>query len=375
MAIHGVRGEVRSWTILRGFAALAVVLFHFRPHVNGNLGIPILGPVIEHGDLGVDLFFVLSGLVMHTVYGAARRADGFTYRSFMVRRLARVYPVHFVTTVGAIAMFVIGGLAGLSPFDGSTLAWAVPVHLLLLHGLGPIQNAMALNFPSWSISAEMFAYLCFPAFALLYRGSQWRAVTLLSLTVIALLIAAGTDWIQIGAFRVSAEFLVGMGVGRLLHGRTSPISGAALLVAGTALYAACLAWDPFSGWVIIGFAMILAGCFLAEPLLGRGRLVGALTYVGRISFSIYMIHALVMSPGFIGAEKLLGVAPDESPMLLVVTVTGAAMLYHLIEEPCRARIVKAFDRLKPRSELVPTPAPVAAHAHHLRRVGPVVPKL
>lgn len=352
MAIHGVRNEVRSWTILRGFAALAVVLFHFRPHVQGNFDIPILGPMIAHGDLGVDLFFVLSGLVMYSVYGVARRSDGFSYRSFMIRRLARVYPVHLVTTVGAIAMFVVGGLSGFIPIDEATLAWAIPVHLLLLHGLGPIQDAMALNFPSWSISAEMFAYLAFPGFALLYRGSNWRAVTTVSLTMAALLMAADTDWMQFGAFRVSSEFLIGMGVGKLLHGRTSQAGGAALIVAGTTIYAACLSWDPFSGLVIAGFAMILAGCFLAEPLLGHGKLIASLIYLGRISFSIYMVHALVMSPGFIAAEKLLGLAPDESPIwvaliLLGVTCVGAALLYHLIEEPCRTWIVRSFDQPRP----------------------------
>lgn len=328
---------------------MTVVLFHFQPHVSGKLDWPILGPIVRHGDLGVDLFFILSGMVMQRVYGEARRSEGFSFRQFIIKRFARIYPVHFVTTIGALGMFVVAGAAGVIPFDGKTLAWAIPVHLLMLHGLGPIQATMALNFPSWSISAEMFAYFCFPAFALLYRGNDRQTVFWLALLSILALALAGTDWIEFGAVRIASEFLIGMGVGRLLQGRSGPWRGVALLVAGLAIYGACLAYQPMSGWIIIAFAMMLGGSALAEPLLGNNPAISAMMYLGRISFSIYMVHALVMSPGFVAAEKLLNVAPDQSPdwvafVLLGVTVAAAAILFHVVEEPCRRWLVALLKR-------------------------------
>lgn len=343
------KSEIRSWTVIRGLAALVVVLFHFRPHVSGKLDVPVIGKVITHGDLGVDIFFILSGLVMYLVYGDARRDAGFSYRKFIVRRFARIYPVHFVTTICAVLMFGLAAILGFIPPVSKTMLWAIPVHLLMLNGLGPVQDAMALNFPSWSVSAEMFAYLCFPLFTVLYRGRMWRTFVVLALSFTALMLISGTPLLQVGVLRISTEFLIGLGVGRLLPSQRGLWLGVVHLICGIGIYAAVLCFAPSSGIVIIAFVLILTGSFLLDEHLGEGIVMDGFLYLGRISYSIYMVHALVMSPGFIAAEWLTNSAADQSPSwvvpaLLICTLVAAAILYHSVEEPMRRWIVCAWDR-------------------------------
>lgn len=339
--------EIRSWTIWRGLAAITVVLFHFRPHLAGQLDIPLVGAIVRNGALGVDLFFVLSGMVMHRVYGQASKAEGFCYREFMAKRFARIYPVHLVTTLGAFAMFLIAGAAGLVPVDSAALASALPIHLLMLHGLGRVEDHFALNFPSWSVSAEMFAYLCFPLFARIYLGRGRAVVAWLMLLSAGLVVSVTNGWTQIGVVRVSIEFLIGMGVARLIGRRCNPPLGLALLLSGTAIYASFFQWQVIPGSAVLAFALMLGGSALAEPWLGHNRLIGALVYLGTISYSLYMVHALVMGPGFLLAERLLQVPPDQSPdwvalAVLAVTIACAAVLHRWLELPCRAWLVRKW---------------------------------
>ncbi len=83
--------------VLRGLAALAVVVFHARDEVDG-LGIPTNLPHLIGGAFGVDVFFVISGLVMvHAsvpLFGRARSA-----LPFFAKRLARIMPLYWAVTL------------------------------------------------------------------------------------------------------------------------------------------------------------------------------------------------------------------------------------------------------------------------------------
>lgn len=85
--------------ILRGVAALAVVLFHL-PTFGGRLDLPgapdaFLRNLLASGAAGVDLFFVISGFIMAHVY--ARRPDG--PGLFLLRRGLRIVPLYWMVTL------------------------------------------------------------------------------------------------------------------------------------------------------------------------------------------------------------------------------------------------------------------------------------
>jgi peptidoglycan/LPS O-acetylase OafA/YrhL len=124
---------------------------------------------VSKGYLAVDMFFVLSGFVMAHVY---RRAfsEGATehYRSFLMARIARLYPLHifilllFVATA-AVSQFMAGLATGSFesiPLTGPRSLGAIIANIFMLQGLSAGQ--LSWNYPTWSISVEFMAYLAFP---------------------------------------------------------------------------------------------------------------------------------------------------------------------------------------------------------------------
>ena len=152
-------------TPLRGIAALLVVIFHC------NLMLmPFVPPgytkLVSNGWLWVDFFFILSGFIMCYVYGKyfSRRVTWAHYKKYIGARFARVYPLHFFTTIWALicVMVIINKASSLDPFF--TVIFnpkAAPACLLLIQSLH-IYLTPPLNTPSWSLSTEWWMYTIFP---------------------------------------------------------------------------------------------------------------------------------------------------------------------------------------------------------------------
>ena len=167
-------------TPLRGIAALWVVVFHFSeiiakfvPTENSLL--------LTKGYLMVDLFFVMSGFIIYHVYqkNFETGLSGIQFRRFIVARFARVYPLHFITLV--LCLLILVPMFGWDPYMGNPRA--IPTNLLLIHSFG-IHNSFNWNVPSWSISAEWWAYMVFPFLAIFLFKWKSKAVLLLAVFVV-----------------------------------------------------------------------------------------------------------------------------------------------------------------------------------------------
>ena len=144
-------------TGLRGFAALAVLFYHIRSGMAGFLPERVIA-VLAQGYLAVDLFFVLSGFVLWWTYGAEFRDQGIRAAPrFIVRRFARIFPLH-VAILSAMLLFAVALLvSGRDPGAHYSFA-ALPAHYLLAQNWG-FGNGLTWNDPAWSISTEWAAYL------------------------------------------------------------------------------------------------------------------------------------------------------------------------------------------------------------------------
>ena len=158
---------LHNLTALRGLAAVLVVVLHFDFFV-GKLVTGPAGEVLHHFYLMVDLFFILSGFVICYVYerdftdGIDRRKFG----GFVRARFARIYPLHvfaLLAEVGLYLSYIVSSKDHLLPaYQQYMYKWeAVPVQLTFLQTVG-IFNMDTWNAPSWSLSAEWWAYLLFP---------------------------------------------------------------------------------------------------------------------------------------------------------------------------------------------------------------------
>jgi peptidoglycan/LPS O-acetylase OafA/YrhL len=359
--------HIRPLTSLRFFAALWVVLFHYWP----KLDVPATPAIVERGYLGVELFFTLSGFILCHVYlrrfGESQAGGGgFNYGGFLWNRLARVYPLHLACLIG-MGLLVAGATVAGFGIDPNILSWgALPSNLLLVHAWGFAPTA-GWNHPSWSISAEWFAYLSFPAFAtaawaLRDRPRLFAALAVGLIAILYPLFAALAGFplaratIAWGALRIVPCFFLGCAMHGLwrsgaLSGRVAPW-GAAFFGAAILIGAQLGAPDPL---LVVGFGgLILSLAGMAESG-SRFATQAGFVYLGEISYSTYMICVPWMIIFVNATAKLLGIADERLPLavwmiLLVAVIPLSAASYHLIEKPARERM-KLFADSRQRRRL------------------------
>jgi len=348
--------DLKPLTALRFAAAMWVVCHHFWPHLQGG-GAPAL---VGRGYLGVEMFFVLSGFILSHVYLESFGEGRFRYGAFLWARIARIYPLHLAVLAGLGALAAAAAAAGMQ-LSGALVDWrALPANLLLLHAWG-LAPASAWNHPSWSISAEWFAYLAFPAFA----WAAWRLRGRPSLAVIGALILlfgvfaafralAGFDLSEAtfrwGALRIVPCFAYGCALWLMWRGQAIVRPGdAALWSAAFAALIVVLAQMGAPNPVMItafgGLILSLASLTSTGSRLLSGR-VGV--WLGEISYAVYMVCFPWLLVYGKAMEKLFGFG-EALPLawwlpLLVGVVPLAAVMHHLVERPARSFLRRWADR-------------------------------
>lgn len=159
-------------TFLRFLAAVLVVFYHYGSETF-NDSFPILNRVIAEGAVAVSFFFFLSGLVIGLNY-LGRTVP---VRTFWIRRFARIAPLYLFA-------FVVTFLLQAYFFGDLPRGNAIIAQLFALHAWFP-EMCLAINYPAWSISVEVFFYVCFPLALWLYGkwGARHWTIALLLLWV------------------------------------------------------------------------------------------------------------------------------------------------------------------------------------------------
>jgi hypothetical protein len=294
---------------LRGVAALMVVLLH--TGVQSNI---FYLPIVRHSDLFVELFFVLSGFVITFTYGL--KIDGCsTLKDFFRRRFARLWPLHatmLLLFVSLDALRYAMNAAGVLRVDEKFFrAMTDPsrvgdfvAQLGLVHALSN-KTSMFWNFPSWSISAEMMAYLSFGLIWAFCRG-RWRDALAAVFMIVAALVVTGVVKLDFGAafghsiFRAICGFFVGywtQRIWRALPIRRLRAATAVEVTTVAAVFALVYAGDQTSVRIVAPFAF---GAVVLVFALGGGAVSRLLRTpffqaLGTWSYGIYMTHIFVLA--------------------------------------------------------------------------------
>jgi len=345
-------------------AALWVAFLHGRTAAPLD-GLPFgpLGRLIGHGWLGVDLFFVLSGFIISYVHASDfSRVTWHAVKRFLALRLARIYPAHAVATLVLVPMLLVGvTLLGYVPRNDTFSLVRLGYSLTLLNGWG-IPDSIGWNLPSWSVSSEWFAYLLFPLFAiaLLRVGSRVAnagiAVATCLITVsLAVWLTGGSQYMLgegLTLVRVSSEFFIGcclLGIYR----KSTPSRAydwPALGGAAAVIVLGLLSPPPFWDFLfIVLFAITILGLSLAT---GPAAVVfghPVLIYLGRVSYSLYLMHAIVLIVVHQVARHLFPagglVAAAVAWLVYLAAAIGAAhLLFTIVEEPARIWARRRLDR-------------------------------
>ncbi len=345
-----VFGELES---IRGIAALLVVLYHV-PAWNAAFARATL---VRNGYLMVELFFVLSGFVIFRSY-ANRMTSLQDVVRFQFLRFGRLYPVHLLFLVAFLLLLngsrLLVELAGRQP-EGAGFQNSVGVviqQLTLTQAIGPWGHALSLNTPAWSISVEFYTYLVFALVALL--TPVVRNVVFVSLFVMALL-AQFNGWLP--GFSYVTECFAGFFLGCLTAccaARWKPDIGPMVAWASLLALMAFLLWrEPRPGefeWPIyfLTAIVILAMTGPTDNSLRAALRVGWMRYLGELSYSVYMSHALLIALFEKVLRVMFGVnALTGTPLtgiqqgvvvglLLGLIVAVSALVYEKIEKPCRS---------------------------------------
>ncbi|MGK2869781.1 MAG: acyltransferase family protein [Mycobacterium sp.] len=370
-------GEIKALTGLRLFAAVWVVLFHFRPLL--QQAVPelssALAPVLNSGAQGVDLFFILSGFVLAWNY-LDRMGPSWSTRDtlhFLWMRLARVWPIYLVTLHLAALWIIFTLHVGHIPSEhADTLTATSYVRQLFLVQLWfqPYFDGSSWDGPAWSISAEWLAYLMFGFLALvifrLARATRARSLLLLAFAAtvppVMFLLASGQfytpwSWLPRILLQFTAGALACAAVRRLNPGdRTRMLAGGAsiLLVAAIIGILYWLDGHPISGVMDSGGVVDLLFVPLVVLLsIGAGTLprllsTRILVYGGQISFCLYMVHELVHTSWDWAAQQFELSLPGPSggwllAAVFLVTLAASALLYHTVEEPARHWMRRMVD--------------------------------
>jgi peptidoglycan/LPS O-acetylase OafA/YrhL len=351
-----------SLTSLRFFAAVAVVMVHFRAFFDLPSKIEGLASL---GYVGVTFFFALSGFVL-----AWTAKPGDTARLFYSRRFARIWPAH--VTVTALMVPVIY-LAGKVPL------WAaLPFVLTLTHVWIPATAwHTAFYPPAWSLAAEAFFYALFPLLIRVARRQQHlrylaaataAMIVMTALAVVSLL--PDTTWgyllVTNPLYRLG-EFALGMLLGIAMRRGWRAKWPTWIPAAGCAFaYLALLVFAPhdsrdniprfFTNSALLPFFLAIIAAAATADIEGRRTLLRkrSLVILGDRSFALYLIHwPLIVALQAAVAGRSLNPAVNVALLigLLAASVGVAHLLYVAVERPAERRLRGFFARrlAKPRS--------------------------
>ena len=323
---------------LRIVAASAVVVLHYADYLKDQPAGRFMVDHSWHFNLFVDLFFVVSGFVIARQY-FDRVGDAASTARFLWRRIARIYPLHLATLAFYVAIAVAlhyglarGDNAARYPFSD------LPAQLLLLHAFDGAR--LTFNFPSWSLSAEMFCYLLFPLVAAVAARRKALIIALVVLPAIAnslYALLAGTepwaDWINKGgAFRALPGFNLGVAC-YLFRDR---IAGWPVM---PGLFVGSLAAFILLGWLLSPMAALIAVYAIALLAIqsdcgGRSTLFSRLGFErwSELTYSCYMLHIPVATVVLTFGARLLSPAVPDARLLLApvaIVVLAAASVISL----------------------------------------------
>lgn len=346
--------KLHSLQALRAIAAWLVVFAHALLTLYGeertSASMRALADFL--GMLGVSVFFVISGFIMIHTSTNEYGSRGAAWRFFR-KRLLRVAPMYWLIT------FVVIGLALVGRFERMTTEQVVKSLLFIPYSIEPGKFRPVLG-QGWTLNYEMFFYALF-AISLLLRREIAQPILF---TVLVGLVAVGrlvsalgigpgpnsplTFWCD----PILLLFAAGMALG-LIRRRMAerpiplfrwPVLGATLALAG--LVAVYFFFDgslPLAvGWQVTLWmvsVLVVAGGVLTRQE-AEGRATRFLEQVGNASYSIYLVHTLVLLVVAKGWSLLFhgNYAPGLFLTMVVAATAGGLLVYTLVEAPLTLRL-------------------------------------
>lgn len=300
---------------LRGIAALLVVSVHAH-HLAVELGIKssLLAIFAKYGEVGVDIFFVLSGFLM--IYTTKSKEPGLaTALGFMRARIVRIVPMYWLLTiVYACVLFILPSLFNQHRF----VLHHVWTSLLFIPSYNSAGEALPVIYTGWTLNYEMFFYVLFAGVLCFTRKCAFPVIA--SAFVILALLGLGEPknlLLHVYTSPLLLEFVAGGAIAlAYAHGKALPWRVALLCLAVGVALIPSLNSEALHRAVYYGIpaALILFGA-LSLDKAGKWFRAPVLHAVGDSSYSLYLTHVFTLP--IIGRLVLKLGAPGALPPTIV----------------------------------------------------------
>lgn len=368
-AFRRSRSQIAELDGLRGLAIILVLLRHATLPFNGDEQplLPIFGwdagTFMANGWIGVDLFFVLSGLLIsfHIIKLGESKTEPWAWRSYLAKRILRIVPAYYATL-----FLVIVGAFPFYQFSQELIGLRVGYHLLFLQDYLPANFIVAF----WSLGVEEKFYIIAPFIVLgvaRARHLKWRVSGMLCILLFGVSLRVWTAlrhpeidsyleffYVFRSPFHVTLDpILLGVLLAFLYQarGETPWLQSRSLahvvFWAGTATFLALSTtgnmmavitwWDKTLQPLVIALAFFAMAYGL---LFGGGAKAifrsAILFFFARVSYSLYLVHLALSPLALVLAGTLTDGAPSLTiffPVFLAVSVTAALLLHYGVEKP------------------------------------------
>jgi peptidoglycan/LPS O-acetylase OafA/YrhL len=331
---------------LRGLAALAVVLFHYKHFFAPDI------PFIHWGYLSVDLFFILSGYILSAKYFNDLRSTQTSATDFIVRRVARLWPLHVVTFVLVVGenWYFKDYLQRFTLITGQSTPDFVS-NVLMMQGFS--NTGLIFNPPSWSITVEFvfnvvwlgLIYVCWNS--LVATGVALSAIAALAMCKMDLSVEpyhVFVGYLNHGLVRCAAGFSIGFLLWRHQPKLSYP-NALTVLVLGVfgLLVVHYDAYVPYGVDFLIAYGIFPALVMIALKKSVLSSFLSSFRFLGTISYAIYLVQNPVAHGMNVFIIRNVGLPPPAMGVqFLAILFVCATCLHYLIERPAQRAIVKAY---------------------------------
>ena len=364
LSSHRTNDRLYSLDLLRGLAAISVVIFHWnhfaiQPWLQGGKGIAVtdyplytvLGPFYLEGSRAVDLFFCISGFIFYWLYATPVAEKRISAGRFALFRFSRLYPLHLATLlVVALLQGFVWSKHGLYFIYQANDFYHFILSLFMLSGWG-LGSSFSFNGPSWSVSVEVLVYFIF--FGLCRMGWQ-RPWQLACLACFGLLLEE--FWMPINGERnMIGEGISGFFIGGLTYALAKrlfadntprPATRYTLIITTVAAWWFAPALSADYGYSVLAYPLTMLSLVAIER--GVNLSFKRVAWLGDISYSVYLWHVPLMIFVYL-LIPMLGLEQDFflSPTALfayfgLLGLVGWISCYHF-ERPVERILRKRFD--------------------------------
>ncbi|WP_461042405.1 acyltransferase family protein [Spirosoma harenae] len=350
--------------VLRGIASITVACFFHYEHLSekfqsNSIGhipplysFPLFKLFFDKGDLMVDVFFVLSGIVFTYTYWETIQSRKISAFDFFIRRFSRLYPIHLLTLLvtTCIIYLFFQSFKSYPIYQNNDIFHFILNLLFLQHGF--FDKGYSFNGPAWSLSIEALMYILFFIQAK-YIKLIPSSILLVFLGIVFFLSPHHSNFlVNIDVGRGLIGFFSGCLLYEMILKRPSDIYLTIILPVAGLLYIIYAIWfseriKVAHNFQLVGILIVIIPYLHHSEFIRRHSKIRWLVILGDISLSVYLIHAPIQMLILFYFRLTGATIHYDNPLLFLFycscVISAGYLLHYYFEKPAQKQIRKLLD--------------------------------